>query len=188
MIGTDTLQGMVLELRDEMSHYQHQFGVRRNDFLVEAISYGMSKEEARAYAIQRIGPVVPVTCMPTLALGKVRPLSPMLAMRYQYAGDWKDIHEHLLLPDEVLRIAGTQHFRSWISDMRNYWVESAPYRFGDDRLSLLSVASEKEGHFSMLVWKEPGEEPEVWTYASQHEYRFSHLLHWFKWLNGRSEE
>ena len=159
MIGTDTLQGMVLELRDEMSHYQHQFGVRRNDFLVEAISYGMSKEEAHAYAIQRIGPVVPVTCMPTLALGKVRPLSPMLAMRYQYAGDWKDIHEHLLLPDEVLRIAGTQHFRSWISDMRNYWVESAPYRFGDDRLSLLSVASEKEGHFSMLVWKEPGEEP-----------------------------
>ncbi|WP_068497897.1 hypothetical protein [Paenibacillus kribbensis] len=188
MIGTDALQGMVLELRDEMSQYRHQFGTRRNEFITEAMSCGMSEKEARSYAIQSIGPVVPVECMPTLAPGKTRPLSPLLAARYRYAGGWKDIGEHLLLPAEVLRIARTEQFRGWISDMRNYWVESAPYRFGDDRLSLLSVANEEAGHFSMLVWKEPGEEPEVWTYASQHEYRFSHLLHWFKWLNGRSEE
>lgn len=86
MIGTETVQGMVLELQDEMSQYQHQFGVRRNHFLVEAMSYGMSEEEARSYAIQSIGPVVPVAYMPTLAPGKTRPLSPMLAARYRYAG------------------------------------------------------------------------------------------------------
>ncbi|WP_342415991.1 hypothetical protein NST83_24480 [Paenibacillus sp. FSL R10-2782] len=188
MIGTDAVQGMVLELENEMSQYQHQFVVRRNAFLTEAMYLGLSEGEARSYAIQSIGPVVPVTCMPTLAPGKTRPLSPMLEARYRYAGYWQDMGEHMLLPDDVLRISSTERFRSWISDMRNYWVESAPYRFGDDRLSLLSVANEEEGHFSMLVWKEHGEEPEVWTYASQHEYRFSHLLHWFKWLNGRSEE
>jgi hypothetical protein len=179
---------MVLELRDEMTRYQYGFGVRRNAFIAEVMSHGLSEEEARPYAIQSIGPSVAVTDMPTLAPGKTRPLSPLLAARYRFAGKWEDIGEHLLVPDDVLRIAGTDRFRNWISDMRNHWVESAPYRFGDDRLSLLSVANEQEGHFSMLVWKEPDEEPEVWTYATQHEYRFRNLLHWFKWLNGRSED
>ncbi len=72
MIGTDAVQGMVLELQNEMSQYQHQFDVRRNAFLAEAMYLGLSEGEARSYAIQSIGPVVPVTCMPTLAPGKAR--------------------------------------------------------------------------------------------------------------------
>lgn len=43
MIGTDAVQGMVLELENEMSQYQHQFVVRRNAFLTEAMYLGLSE-------------------------------------------------------------------------------------------------------------------------------------------------
>ncbi|WP_046215998.1 hypothetical protein [Paenibacillus wulumuqiensis] len=170
-----------------LDQYKMNFPTRMEARVQELVSTGMIEMEARSHIRLKIAPGIQAEQIPTLDKGVLRPVSPQLLERFAYAGSWLDLGEHMLDPVQMKEVMNGQPFREWIAAMRDNREDSAPARYPDDRLSVLSVISEDDGEYTLLVWPEDkSAEPRVYRYYSQQEQQFEDLADWLRWMNGMS--
>lgn len=127
----------------------------------------------------------------TLRPGVSRPLSPMLAARFRFAGAWSNarLSQNWLSLSEIARALNDERIKRSI-DLR---IENS---YGDDPPG--GVASEDCAIFghnpfeldeTYLVWKEGQEEPIVWEYFGADDSVFSNLERYLEYIVGdRSED
>jgi len=121
--------------------------------------------------------------IPTLREGVHRPVTPMLAARFAYAGTWTQSLQTWLGIADMERAHVDSVVGEHIASHREHWEGSAPARFPSERLSLFGLVDEQPEDQTYLVWP-PGDgpEPELWTYAGHHEQRFPDLRHYLRWV------
>lgn len=147
-----------------------------------------AENEIHKYAAEYPQKISPAESMhrgvPTLAPGKYQPLTPMLAERFRFCGDWQNAFIGMTWPGiaALERAAKSRKVRYEVRTRREYWEGSAPALFPDERLSLLGFDL-VEGDAIYLIWNGK-REPSVAWYASQHEQTFRSLNGLLRFLVG----
>ncbi|ANF95701.1 hypothetical protein [Paenibacillus bovis] len=167
-----------------LDQYKIRFPARMEEKVQELVATGMIEMEARSHIRLKIAPGIMVDHLPTLDREVQQPISSQLRERFSYAGSWQDLGEHLLDPVQMSELMHRSHFREWITGMREHRQDSAPALYPDNQLSVLSVISEQDGDYTLLIWPEEPAEPQVWRYQGQQEQQFNDLADWLRWMNG----
>jgi hypothetical protein len=133
----------------------------------------------------RYAPPVAVKLLPTLDKDAYRPITPMLAARFAFAGRWTNarVCETWLDPAGMEKAARKRSFREYHAALREHWEGSAPERLPDTRLSLFAVDADSPDHLVYLAWPvEVDREPAIHCYSGQHENVFRNLAAYLKWM------
>ncbi|CAI3927056.1 unnamed protein product [Commensalibacter communis] len=172
-----------MSIRDLLEAYEKSVEQRKQEFIQEYLSYGFTEAEAKQDAkIKRTAGSI-VREVPTFDLSISKKVSPQLHEHFLYTGKRKEIGETWLDVEGMLKLIHKPKFKKWVKSMRENWEDSAPMIYSDKQLSVISVASEKDGDFTLAVWNNPIE-PEIWRYHGQSEQKFKEFSDWIKWLNG----
>ena len=128
-----------------------------------------------------VGPPEQVAKLPTFDRKKTRPVTPMLAGRYAYAGVWQMDVDVWLPPSGMGPEMQKRVVRRIHDSLREHWEGSAPMAYPDDRLTLFGVTDGVPDALTYLVWRQDGHEPEVWAYSGQYDHKFRHLEEFIRW-------
>ena len=117
--------------------------------------------------------------VPTLARGKYQAVTPMLAVRFEFAGTWANAFpgERWLGISDMRKVWRDKAIREQIDQRREYWEGCAPATYPRSRLSLFSVSEGPDEESEVyLVWpEEPGAEPSVAWYIGGSGQDYPHL-------------
>lgn len=161
--------------RQLLKALEADFGRRKREAEVAMAKAGLEAELSYS-----ISPPSQYDSIATFAEGTSRPLSPMLTERFQYASDitrgldvWAGI-------GTIASMVQSEHVQSLHTSLREHWVDSAPYQFSDDSLSLFGYTIDVPENIVYLAWA--GEaELRVYVYSSQSEERFDNLDTYLQW-------
>jgi hypothetical protein len=103
-----------------------------------------------------------------------RPMSPMLAGRFQYAGTWEEGLDIWLGADQMRAAMKRRELRTTHKSLREHWEGSAPMLYTDDQLTLFGITSGVSENVTYLVWT-GRKEPEVWTYVGMNSNQYKNL-------------
>ena len=122
--------------------------------------------------------------VPTLAPGKYQPLTPMIAERFRFCGDWHNAFIGMIWPgvSALERAARSRKVKEEVRTRRKYWEGSAPAMYPDEKLALLGFDL-VDGSAIYLVWT-GNQEPSVAWYEAQHEDTFRNLNGLLRYLVG----
>lgn len=119
--------------------------------------------------------------VPTFDKKVVRPLSPMLKARFDYAGSWLQGLERWLSLDEAASLVRRREVRSTHRALRENYEGSAPMLFPDNCLGLFSATDGVPEDLTYLVWATDRTEPEVWEYSDYSFHRSKDLEQYLIW-------
>jgi hypothetical protein len=128
-----------------------------------------------------IGRAEPTAALPTFDRAVSRPVTPMLAARFAYAGVWRQGLDLWLTPARMAAQTRRRPVRALHRSLREHWEGSAPRLFPDDRLTLFGITEGVEENRVYLVWRADDREPEVWRYAGWDVAAFPNLEAFLRW-------
>lgn len=124
----------------------------------------------------------------TLDDNVVRPLSPMLAARFDYASSWVNAHldQNWLSLQEIKSAKSNETIREWIELRVENWGHVPPATVKYSQAALFAY-NPYEPEETYLVWRSDNAEPEVWRYfGSDYKYFFD-LKSFFEYVAGLKE-
>ena len=113
--------------------------------------------------------------------GSSRPLSPMLAARYSFAGRLQFGQDIWITPVDVESLLRDREVMASHEALRNHWENSAPMQYGDEALSIFAYTDGVPEDRTYLAWPRHADEPEVWDYSGYQERQFSTLVDYLEW-------
>jgi hypothetical protein len=122
---------------------------------------------------QKISPQDPLEDVPSLQKGFCHSLSPMLQMRFQYAGRWENaIYGNTLLglPD-LKELLNDPLVMDQIQLRKTNWENSPPAKYPLSQLTLFGINA-KECEEIYLIW-DRAIEPQIMSYVGNAEYLFT---------------
>ena len=135
---------------------------------------------------QVVEPPVPLSNfgVPTLQSGHYKPMTPMLATRFEFAGAWKEAdagHDWLSI-QEMEAASLDANIREQISIRKETWDESPINLVPPSRISLFGIYRDQSEEI-YLVWPAAVEsEPEILSYAGNFESKFANFGHYLRHL------
>jgi hypothetical protein len=114
-----------------------------------------------------------MTDVPSLMKEVFCPISPMLKIRFQYAGRWDNavLGNTLLGLSDMKHVWDDSHALEQVQIRKDNWETSPPANFPLSQISLLGINA-RECEEIYLVWEDAAE-PRVVSYAGNYEYNFT---------------
>jgi hypothetical protein len=122
--------------------------------------------------------------VPSLQAGRYLPASPMLSVRFEFAGAWQaaGIGHDWLSVAQMEEAWGDAVIQEQIGMRRRYWKHSAITKMRPEQLCLFGV-NRNEAEETYAVWmSEEDEEPRFVMFAGHDEYEFDDFRAFLRFL------
>ena len=114
--------------------------------------------------------------------GSDRPLSPMLAARFAFAGQLRFGQDVWVTPSQIKTLIQDRDLMANHVARRQHWDGSAPMQYRDAALSVFAYTEGVPEDLTYLVWPSGATEPEVWDYSGHQEHRSGNLAEFLQYL------